>query len=516
MSGDWLGGERRALALLALFLGTLYFGCFNHDFSVDGLRYATQVEQGGPLFHPNHLLPNALFRLAWRLVQTLGFPDVRAIWVMQALNALLGIATALCLARALAVRAGVAGACATAALYALGFAAWSFAQEPEVYVLPAFAVAASLAVLWRAREIGWARLSVLVLLAAFAALCLQQYVLWYPALLLLLWRADLGVARRGKLWGVALAVPLLCLAAYLWIGAQQGAFADRAHTLAWFLGYGWDAQHGFGTYRAAPALPARVAGLLLGLGNLALAYEVLLSPWAMLLGALAACALAWRLARAARVLWRERASTREALPIALWLALNALFALWWESRDIEFLLPVWLAALVLLGLARLPWRGVAIAAALLGAVNLATAFAPQRDWPLRYRTALALVQRVPPGANDALITDELNTVGWLQYFHGVDVRFLPGAVSAAMHADQPVAQARAALDAVLAAGGRVHTTELDERGRLFAIARWFGVVGRRDFHGVERELGEFYRGLRLRPGPVPGTREVLPAMTPTP
>src|SRR4029453_10687609 len=108
------------------------------------LRYATQVEHGGPLFHPNHLLPNALFFGAWRAVQAVGLPDMRAIWVMQALNALLGIATALCLARSLAFRAGVAGACAVAALYALGFVAWNFAQEPEVYVLPACAMAASL------------------------------------------------------------------------------------------------------------------------------------------------------------------------------------------------------------------------------------------------------------------------------------------------------------------------------------------------------------------------------------
>ena len=493
---------------LALALAALYFGFFNHDFSVDGLRYATQVEAGGPLFHPNHLLPNALFWLAWRAVQVLG-ADVRAIWVAQTLNAVAGIATSLCLARALAARTGVAAAAALGLLYALGFAAWTFAQEPEVYVLPALAVAASLAVLWRSPRIGWGQVSGVAALAVFAVLCLQQYVFWFPALLALLWRCELGPQRRAKWWMVAIAVPLACLAAYLAIGLQQGQLGDRSHLVAWFLGYAWDAQQGFGTYRAAPEFSRRTLGLLFGLANLALPYEVLMSAWAMAAGALGMSGLgvlAWR----ARAAWQRAAPFRiDAAIVAGWLVANLGFAYWWESRDIEFLLPVWLAGVVVVGLSRCGWRLPLVTALVLGGVNLGMAFAPQREWPQRYRVAADLARTAGLRENDVLIADELNTIGYLAYFQGVKVRFLPGAISAAMHAAQPVPQARAAVDQALAGGARVYTTELDEHGRLYRIAEWLAPIGRPGYEGgIGNDVEDFYRGLRVLPGPVPGTREV--------
>jgi hypothetical protein len=505
----WLPRERAMLGGVALSLSVLYFGFFNHDFSVDGLRYASQVEAGGPLFHPNHLLPNALFWLAWRAVTGLGI-EVRAIWVAQSLNALVGIGTALCLARALAARTGVAAAGALALLYALGFAAWTFAQEPEVYVLPSLAVTASLALLWRVPSIGWGRLIGVMTLAILAVLCLQQYVFWYPALLALLWRYDLGSDRRAKWWTTVLVIPLVCLAAYLAIGWQQWQLGDVSHAVSWFFGYAWDVQHGFGTYRAAPEFSRRALGLLFGLANLALPYEVLMSPWALAAGMMGLSVLV-------ALLWRARAAFRRAAPfradaciITLWMSANLVFAFWWESRDIEFLLPVWLAGIVVLGSAQSGWRLPIFTALVLGSVNLSMAFAPQREWPQRYRVALELAQKVSFRESDVLITDELNTIGYLNYFHGVKVRFLPGAISAAMHAAQPVPQARAGLDQALVGGARVFTTELDERGRLYRIAEWLAPIGRPGYEGgIDNDVREFYRGLHLLPGPVPGTRQVV-------
>ncbi len=509
------GWPREAVALAALGIGllALYLATFNHDFTVDGLRYAAQVEQGGPLFHPNHLLPNALFWLAWRAAQALGAEGVRAAWVAQGVNVVAGVGTALGLCRALAERAGLPAACALALLYAAGFAAWTFAEEPEVYVLPACAVAWSLALLWRVPRVGPGRLAAVAALAVFAVLCLQQYVFWFPLLLALLARQDLGPARRMKWWAVALGVPSACLAAYVLLGLREGQLADLPHTLGWFLGYAWDGQHGLATYRAAPATGARLAGLLLGLGNLAFAYEVVLSVPALAAALLAGAGLLVLAGRAGRA-WRAAAPYhRDARLIAAWMSTNLLFAFWWESRDIEFLLPLWLGGILLVGLSRAPWQGLLPLALLLGGINLACAFAPQRDWPWRYRTALALADAVPLRAGDVLITDELNTVAWLDYFHHRPVRFLPGAVSAAMHADQSVAAARGNLEQALAAGARVYTTELDEHGRLYRISRWFGLLGRERYDGaIERDLGEFYAGLRLRPGPVPGVREVLPPL----
>lgn len=509
MTAAWLPRERTALAVLAALLALLYFGLFNHDFTVDGLRYATQVEVGTALFHPNHLIPNWLFRVIWHALGAAGL-DLRAAWAMQATNAVAGIATALCLLRALAVRAGVGRAFVLTLLYALGFAAWNFAQEPEVYVLPAFAVAASLALIWRAASLGWGRVTALLALAVFAVLCLQQYVFWYPALLALVWYAPLGDSRCVKLVLLALGVPLICAAIYLVIGIGLDAFVDRSHTLAWLLGYAWDAQHGFGTYRPAPAFGARMFGAALGLGNLAFAYEVVASAWTLVLAAVGVAALGILMFQALRRVRGERI----VFVVFAWTAANFLFALWWESRDIEFLFPVWLGAITLLGLgaSALDRRVLAFALVVVGGANFAFAFWPQRDWPERYGVAAALAETEHLDPDDALVTEELNTVSYLAYFRGVDVHFIPGAVSAAMHVSASVADARASLDRALAGGARVYTTEFDEHGRLAAIARRFGSLGRTGFDGgIERDLVAFYAGLEARPTNVAGARRIVSA-----
>lgn len=502
---------RAALGALAL-VAIVYFAAFNHDFSVNGLRYAGDVERGVDLFHPNHLLPNALFRIAYLAVQL--FANVRAIWVMQAINAVAGAVAAAALAAIAARRAGATTALLIAALYAFGFAAWNFAEEPDVYALPAAAVALSLALLDAREAVDWPRLLALGALAVFAVLTLQQYVFWYPALLALVARRELGVDRTRKLATLALGVPAACLGAYLLVGAAQGRLQDGDGALGWFLGYAWT-PHGLATYRAAPALAGRLLGTLLGLGNLVFAYEVVLWPWALALAVAALFPLLWLVTRTAASLWRTPPATRSpALIVALWGLVNLAFAAWWESRNIEFLFPLWLAAVVLFALAApaLHRPALALAVVAVAGVNGAVAFVPQREWPARYGVAAELARREQLHGGDVLITEELNTVSYLQYFHGIDVRFQPGAVSAAMQASVPVAQARQALETALQTGARVYTTELDDHGRLYALARWFAPLGRRGFDGdVERDIAELYRGYDTTLVPVRGARRVRPA-----
>jgi hypothetical protein len=75
--------ESTAIFVLIAVVAAVYFGLFNHDFSVNGLRYADDVERGVELFHPNHLLPNVLFRGIYLLVQGAGLAAIRSIWLMQ-------------------------------------------------------------------------------------------------------------------------------------------------------------------------------------------------------------------------------------------------------------------------------------------------------------------------------------------------------------------------------------------------------------------------------------------------
>lgn len=516
-------GDIAAIGVFVALVGVVYFGLFNHDFSFNGLRYADDVERGVELFHPNHLLPNFLYRGAYLLSQWVGLAGIRSIWIMQAINAGAGLVAAAAIVRVGLVcdfsRSSRRGnALLIGALYAFGFAAWNFAEEPDVYILPAAAVALSLAIIVPRNRLGWREIVGLGLLAVFAVLTLQQYVFWYPALLLLVRARDLGVARRGKLLALALGVPLACLGAYVLAGTAEGQLHGANDALAWFLGYAWNSQAGFGTYRPAPDLFSRLLGTVLGLGNLVFAYEVILSRIAVIVAVVALLPLLLIAARTTDFLRGAAPGLqRDATILALWCLANVAFATWWESRNIEFLFPLWIGASVLAALAAaaLDRRVLILALLLVAGVNLAVAFSPQHDWPARYRVAEALARHEQLAKSDVLITEELNTVAYLHYFDGVDVRFEPGAVSAAMHASAPLARVRAAIDTALASGARVYTTELDERGRLREIARWFAPLGRSGFGGaVERDIDVLYQGLDTSEQPVPGARRVRKAPAP--
>jgi len=502
------------LALFAAAVGCVYFGLFNHDFSVNGLRYADDVERGIDLFHPNHLLPNFLYRAAYVCAQWLGATNLRAIWLMQAINVCAGIVAAAAVVRVASLRAPRGKAMLIGALYAAGFAAWNFAEEPDVYVLPAAAVALSLALLAARESLSWRAICGLGLLAVLAVLTLQQYVLWYPALLALVARRELGQARTEKMLVLAIGIPLACLLTYVGVGLALDRFQDSNDVLGWFLGYAWNSASGFGTYREAPELPARLLGVVLGLANLGVAYEVIRTKLAFVVAALALLSLAWLVVQSGVRLRRAADPVRsDARIVAFWCVANLAFAAWWESRNIEFLFPLWLGAMMLSALAAgmLDRRLLIAAVVLVAGVNLAVAFWPQRELPERYRVAseLARHERL---AGDVLITEELNTIGYLHYFERIDVRFQPGAVSAAMHAALPMAEARKSIDAALASGARVFTTEIDERGRLRDLATRFAPLGRRGFDGaVEQDIDTLYRGLDVSSVPVPGVRRVLPA-----
>lgn len=502
---------------LAAFVVLIHAVMFNRDFTVDGLAYATAVESGSGLWHSNHLVFAAIHFAIQHLVQAVSAVPVRAVWTMQVATALCGLGTVLALATYMAPRAGVVRACLLAALLACSFAFWSFSQEPEAYVPPMFCVALSLALL-RERELApgpW-RIALLAALAVLAVLLLQQYALWYPALLILL-RSRLapGADRRRALAWVGVGVPVACLAAYLAVGAASGGIEDASGLARWLLGYGYDPDAGVSTYRAAPPLSARALGFALGLGNLLFAYEVALDArWmfaAIIVGIVLLLALfpSW---------WAAvREASPDAVALCAFLLANALFAFWWESRNIEFLLPLAFAGVALAGLAVDRVDRVALGVAVLGvlSINAGSAFWAQRETPTRYRDLLSLHLAEKLTSRDAVIVEELNTTRWLAYFHGVEPRFLSGAISAAMHGDLVLDDARRGLESALGEGGRVYTFERDEHGRLRALAERFAILGRRGYAGeVETDVERLYDGLTLEPvAGVAGVEKVSKAAT---
>jgi hypothetical protein len=505
---------RAPILLLGAFVALLQVAMFNRDFTVDGLAYATAVESGTDLLHANHLVFAVLHFALWQGAQWIGVAPDRAIWLMQGATAACAVATAMAAAGYLAPRTGAMRAALLGALLAGSFAFWNFAQEPEAYLPPLFCVALSLYLLRDpARIPGAGRIISLVALAVVAVLLLQQYVLWYPALLLLLAdRLRAGPNRARALGLVAGIVPLCCLVVYLASAAWLGRLDDAASLMQWMLGYGFDPEQGIATYRAPPALPERFAGLLLGLGNLLFAYEVALDRTVLVvascvgLGALLLLVPAWREA------FLQRQQIGDVAALMVFGGGCLVFAFWWESRNIEFLLPIGFAAVLLAGLGahRLHPIALSVIVVCVVSINALTAFWPQREAPARYASILALHEREALTAEDRVIVEELNTLRWLRYFHGGDAGFLSGAVSAAMHGEQALGDARAQLLKALAEGRRVYSTEIDEHGRLRALAERFAILGRAGYAGeVESDVDRLYDGLELSPvAGAPGVRRV--------
>ncbi len=475
----------------------------NHDFTVDGLAWARAVDEGSGLFHSNHLLFNALHWTWIRPAQWLGLVGDKSIWAIQIVNVAAGTACAVLVARMASARIGALTAISLGVFTMAGFAFWAFSQEPEVYILPGLLVVLSMALLHDRERLSPKLALVLAGLATLAILLLQQYVLWYPALLGLAHRRLPASPReRRRVWAIlVLLPPLACLGVYLLVALAVGQALDLHGLLSWFLGYGYQPEVGLATYREAPALGHRLVSLLLGVANLLFAYEVVIAGWSLVVAAL----LALLLLLAVIPAWRPLRDSLRGDSGWLWLfaGLNLLFAFWWEARNIEFLLPVWIALVLALALraARLrPATWLPAVAGLL-ALNALVAMVPQRTLPERYQSAAALASLQPLRAGDRLITEELNTVRWLNYFHEVPVGFIPGAVSIKTHAQIDLAEVLVRIDAALASGARVYTTELDEHGRLRAIAQRLALVGRVHGQSVADILHDLYSRYETRAVP---------------
>jgi hypothetical protein len=220
-------------------------------------------------------------------------------------------------------------------------------------------------------------------------------------------------------------------------------------------------------------------------------------------------ALAWNRARAAFAL--PRASRFSLLALCAFALLNLAFGAWWAAGDIEFLVPVWLACCAAAGLAggARAWLGTAGLALLVALVNLAVTFAPQRDWPDRYREVAALAQRGGLANGDMLIAEELNTVGYLGYFANLQVQFQPGAVSTLVFPQEELAAQRVHIETALREGRRVYTTERNTHDRLYHIAVLWAHGRRFDRgDGVDGALATLYAGLAVTPSGVPGVEQV--------
>jgi hypothetical protein len=210
------------LAAFAAFAAYLLFP--TRDFYWDGISFAHVIEtsygNSAVLLHPNHLLYNLLGYAAWRAAAAVGI-QVRALYVLQALSAVLAAATVYLIWRILvewtrSARQSFWGAL----LFAFAAQWWRFATDANAYIPSIFFLLLSFYFLAGKRTTSaWA-----AGLACGAALLLHQLaIFFFPAAVAALWRQARcragETARRRFTRGAAqyfgVAVPIAA-AIYIW------------------------------------------------------------------------------------------------------------------------------------------------------------------------------------------------------------------------------------------------------------------------------------------------------------
>lgn len=135
---DRLFSARSLITLLAF---GLYAFLPTKNYYWDGIGFAQSIEDAtgvGAFLHPNHLIYTAIGWTAYRAVG-LFYAAARALYVLQALNAIFGAATVYCL---FGIVKRISGSNSTAAWLAAGVAFsgtwWRFTSDADAYVVAVF------------------------------------------------------------------------------------------------------------------------------------------------------------------------------------------------------------------------------------------------------------------------------------------------------------------------------------------------------------------------------------------
>ena len=348
-----------------LFLGTLllYWNTRTSANTFDAVSYANQIAHLYPrtgdlhwLFHPHHLLFNALGYVLWRLASALGYRGGSLI-VLQSLNAVLGalgVVVYYFTLRRLLQRSHALPFLIALGL-ALSFGYWICATDGRVNLPSVFLMLAAFSVL--TRMMAAPRLSLAALtgtLAGGAVLFHESAGLFVVVGLVGAWLpgADWQQRRQSTCvylgaWAVTAALPYLVV----------GVFVLHLHSLAAFhawsaeyteLGWWWDfrilhnlGSDGYAFRHAGFVEPGSRAG--------ALTQSLY---WVSLAGWLAAGTV---ILMSLPQLWRSPSRTL-ALVLALWILVYAAFFTVWSPGYFVFWVPVLVPASTLLALTLAHYR----------------------------------------------------------------------------------------------------------------------------------------------------------------
>lgn len=289
----------------------LYLLVPTRNFYWDGISFAINIEKGLPirdLLSPSHLIYPAFGLWLYKAALLIGV-KTRALFLLQAVNAILAGACVPLVERGLR-RRGVSIDAAVAGALAFAFTAtwWKFATDADAYIPAIFLVLCANDLL-ETRRSTW-----LAGLAHAAAMLFHQLALLYLVVALV----RLKATKRTLVYVSAALVP--AAAGFLLAYRTVSGGLDMAGLPAWLTTHSPDAVLSFA--------PGRNAGFtLLGTLRLFLGGRVS-SPWAVAV-VVAGVALVWRLSP------RQPAVTMkpDPLPDLIWIGIYSAFLFFWLPQN---------------------------------------------------------------------------------------------------------------------------------------------------------------------------------------
>ena len=472
-----------------------------HLNTFDAVAYANQIELAAetgklrPLFHPHHLLFNALGYLCWRCAQALGY-EGGPLAVMQEMNAILGAAglalyyTALRRLQPL----GYLPILVTLSL-AGSFGYWICATDGRVNMPSLVLMIAAFDTLLRFRETPTARLAGLIGLVAGAAVLFHESA----GLFGLVGAAGIALTageprnRLRGLWVYGAAWSAVAALPYLLVGVVALHFHSLSAFHHWAgayteRGWWWD-FHILHNLRL-DMFALRHAVFVEPLGRAALAQTplhagglpVVIALWGLYLGALTGLLVAGLLIAVTLNSLLRSPDRSQTLLCLLWVGVYALFFTVWCPGAFVFWVPalVPLGVLLLLSLRHLrPFRrrtarffGLWIAACTL--LNLLAGIVPYLKpvAGLSQRVAADMAAHTPPRALIVVagVGDDAQCEVDIPYFARRPVLSLHGVLARARSFPEAQAEVQTTLDRALEAHRTVYVTDEIWHNRQTAAA----------------------------------------------
>ncbi len=340
--------------VLVLFLYLLFP---NRNYFFDAVDYAYSARTGIGLFHPHHLIYNAMGHLLYRVFLPLSGPaGPDALLILRLVNSLVTAAMVGLLHAVLCRLTRPDLAALGALLFAFSYGIWYMATSVEVYPMTLFLEVLALFLFLRARAVSVPLCIELGALTGIGMLFHQTGIFFVPVMALLMWRrlhSQRAMLFYSTTAGFVAGVP------YLLVGWMQGARTMQAYK-SWILSYVYSEQYRAGVWGGGLS-PGRLAMAPLGffaslfypefVARFESSGQFFISPREKLalvpvlgFGAVLAALLFIIAARTpAAPMGPEERQLRPAL--WLWVALFGGFTCYWEPSNQEF----WLLILPPLG-----------------------------------------------------------------------------------------------------------------------------------------------------------------------